>query len=193
MAPELLARSPWAILDDLRTHLQTSGPVTGRFEQTYVPAGFESGDRESGHLSIWLPDCLRWNYEEPEAKSFLICQGQVWFWNEGEDAGRKMQVEPESEPGLDLLLLPTDRLRDRYVAEARELEDGSSEIVLETPPTALSPLSARLVVDAAGEAVELLEFTDAEGNRSVFRISELQPLRHTALFQPPVDMEWIEE
>lgn len=186
-------QSPWELLDELRSHLQEAGPVTGRFVQTYVPAGFSSGDRESGHMSMWLPDCLRWNYEEPEKKSFLICQGQVWFWNDGESTGRRMEVDAESEPGLDLLLLPSDRLRSRYVSDAERLPDGGWRLRLETPRSAEVHLTARLEIDAERRVLRSLEHTDGEGNLTRFELQGTQPLHHTALFQPPPDMEWIAE
>ena len=133
--------------------------------QTYIPAGFREGDVESGHLSIWLPDCLRWNYEQPQAKSFLLCGEEVYFWNEDESGGRHYRVEPEEEPGLDLLLVEVGRLKERYVA-------------------ASEPVSMRVVG---------MEYTDDEGNLTRFEISDYQQLRHTALFQPPQDVEWTED
>ncbi len=130
-----LAESPWDLLEELRIDLEKSGPITGRFVQTYVPAGFTEGDRESGHLSLWLPECLRWNYEEPQKKSFLLCNEEVYFWNEDDPGGRHYRIDPEEEPGLDLLLLGVSRLRERYVAASDKLADGTYQISLTLPAT----------------------------------------------------------
>ena len=185
--------SPWELLQSLRDDMQRSGPITGKFDQTYVPAGFEQGDRESGHLSIWLPDCLRWNYEEPQAKSFLLCSNEVYFWNEDESGGRHYRVEPEEEPGLDLLLVDVARLKERYLADSEKLADGTYDISLALPPGAERAFSARIHLEPVSMRVVGLEYTDDEGNRTRFEISEYQLLRHTALFQPPRDIEWTEE
>ena len=99
--PPAAGASPWEVLAALRAALVKAGPITARFEQTYVPAGFSSGDVEKGHFSLWLPDCLRWSYTQPQVKSFLLCKREAWAWNEEEEGGRHYQVEPEKELGLD--------------------------------------------------------------------------------------------
>lgn len=185
--------SPWELLVDLRQELESGGPVSGQFVQTYIPAGFKNGDRESGHLSLWLPRCLRWNYEEPQEKSFLLCETDVWFWNPGEATGRRYQVTPEDEPGLDLLLVDVERLKERYVASSTRLGDGTYEIHLTLPPPAEGQWSARIRLDPVARRVAGLEYTDGEGNLTRFELSDYVKLSHTALFQPPQDLEWTEE
>ncbi len=191
--PAAEAVSPWELLQSLRDDLQRSGPITGKFEQTYVPAGFEQGDTESGHLSIWLPDCLRWNYVEPQAKSFLLCRDEVYFWNEDESGGRHYRIEPEEEPGLDLLLVDVTRLKERYVAGSEKLADGTYEISLALPPGTQRAFSARIHLEPVSMRVVGMEYTDEEGNLTRFEISDYQALRHTALFQAPRDIEWTED
>ncbi len=193
LAPSAWAVSPWELLEKLRDNLQRSGPVTGKFEQTYVPAGFDDGDTESGFLSIWLPDCLRWNYEQPQAKSFLLCGDEVHFWNEDESGGRHYRIEPEEEPGLDLLLVEVARLRERYVAGNSRLSDGTYEISLALPPDAERPFSAKIRLEPVSMRVVGMEYTDEEGNLTRFEISDYQQLRHTALFKPPQGIEWTRE
>ncbi len=187
------AVSPWELLEKLREDLQRSGPITGKFQQTYVPAGFEEGDQESGFLSIWLPDCLRWNYEQPQAKSFLLCGEEVYFWNESESGGRNYRIEPEQEPGLDLLLVEVTKLKERYVASNVKLDDGTYEITLALPPDAERPFSARIRLEPVSMRVVGMEYTDEEGNLTQFEISDYQQLRHTALFKPPQGIEWTKE
>ncbi len=187
------AISPWELLEKLRDDLQRSGPITGKFEQTYIPAGFQKGDKESGHLSIWLPDCMRWNYEQPQAKSFLLCGDDVHFWNEDESGGRHYRIEPAEEPGLDLLLVEVAKLKERYVAGNEKLADGTYEIALALPPDAERPFSAKIRLEPVSMRVVGMEYTDEEGNLTRFEISDYQTLHHTALFKPPQGIEWTEE
>lgn len=192
LAVPVAAQSPWELLEKLRSGLQAEGPLTAPFVQTYVPAGFSTGDSERGHLSMWLPDCLRWSYEEPQPKCFLLCGGEVYQWVPGEAAGRRFEVEAKDEPGLDLLLLSVESLRERYVASSARSPQGGWDIELATPPEA-GRFHARLSLDAAGKRVTALEYTDDEGNRTRFELGAATVLRHTALFRPPVDVTWSEE
>ncbi|MEM7587274.1 MAG: outer membrane lipoprotein carrier protein LolA [Acidobacteriota bacterium] len=187
------AVSPWELLENLRSDLQRSGPVTGKFEQTYIPAGFSEGDTESGHLSIWLPDCLRWNYVEPLAKNFLLCENEVYFWNEDESGGRHYEIEPKEEPGLDLLLVEVAELRERYVADSEKLNDGTYEISLALPQGTERGFSAKIRLEPVSMRISGMEYTDDEGNLTRFEITEYQQLRHTALFKPPQDVKWTRE
>ncbi len=188
-----LATSPWELLEELRSDLQRSGPIISRFQQTFIPAGFSQGEQESGRLALWLPDCLRWSYEQPQAKSFLLCGGEVWFWNEDEAGGRHYTVEPEEEPGLDLLLVEVARLKERYVAGSEKLADGTYEISLALPPDAERRFSARIRLDPVARRVVGLEYTDEEGNLTRFELSDYQALPDTAPFQPPAGVEWTDE
>ena len=185
--------SPWELLENLRNSLQEAGPTTAEFVQTYVPAGFTSGDEERGHLSIWLPDCLRWSYTEPAVKHFLVCQREVFFWNEDEPGGRRSKIRPEEEPGLDLLLVQVATLRERYIAQSEKLEDGGYRITLAVPSESDGRFSAEIRLDPSWKRVVELKYTDDEGNLTRFRLSNDQPLRHTALFRPPEGIEWTEE
>ncbi len=185
--------SPWVLLEGLRDDMQVSGPMTSRFIQTYIPAGFKDGDSERGHFSMWFPDCLRWNYEEPQTKNFLVCQNEVYYWSEEEPGGRRYRIDPKEEPGMDLLLVPLSTLRQRYTAQSDLQKDGSYVISLTTPPADDGKFSARIRLDRDKKRVTLLEYTDDEGNLTRFLISDYQGLSHTALFQPPDDIEWTEE
>jgi len=187
--PTPAADSPWQLLEGLRQALRTDGPVAARFVQTYRPAGFDSGDEESGHLSLWLPSCLRWNYDE--GRSFLVCDGEVHQWNEDEPAGRVFAIDPSEEAGLDLLLLEVDALQQRYVASSEKQAD-SSVIDLSMPPGQGS-YHARITLNHSGSRVTGFEYVDDEGNQTRFIISDYKTLGHTALFRPPVGLEWARE
>ena len=150
------ATSPWELLEDLRQSLLDAGPITGQFKQIYVPAGFSTGDEETGHLSLWLPKCLRWNYQEPQPKHFLLCNEQVWFWNDLGEDGRHYYIRPEEEPGLDLLLVEVSKLKQRYVAESSKLKDGTFEIRLATPEDAAQPFRATIRIDPVADRVVAL-------------------------------------
>ncbi len=191
-ASSVQASSPWELLEAMRNSLREAGPTTATFTQTYIPAGFTSGDQESGHFSIWLPRCLRWNYEEPEGKSFLLCEDEVWFWNIGENVGRHYQIDPGREPGLDLLLVDVAKLRERYTASSARLEDGTFEISLSTGQGA-DALAAKVRLDPTSDRVLSMEYTDDEGSLTRFDIGDYQALSHTGLFRPPGDLEWTEE
>lgn len=183
----------WSALRRLRAALE-SGPQVARFEQEYLPAGFTSGDRETGTLTVDLPGCLRWDYDEPFPKSYLLCRDTVWTWNPGEASGRTFVVDPEEERGLDLLRLGVERLAERYTAELLTATDGETAIRLEPLAAATEITAATLTLSPSGDALAVLSYRDVDGNTTRFEFSgHRAATAGDASLEPPADLTWIED
>lgn len=184
---------PWAVLSSVRQSLVEAGPTGARFVQTYIPAGFSSGEKESGQLALQLPDCLRWDYTEPYPKGFLLCGGVVHAWNPEDQSGRRYRVDRKNEPGLDLLLLGVDDLKNRYQAAAKAGEAGKVEVQL-TPKGKIAELAdAALTVDTATKRLVAVSYHDKEGNLTRFEINGYESLPRQGRFSPPTGIRWEEQ
>ncbi len=190
------AQDAWSLLEETRGALAAAGPLEADFTQSYVPAGFTTGERERGRLALALPDCLRWDYAEPYPKVFLLCEGQVRAWSPGERSGRVYALDREDEPGLDLLLLGVDRLRARYRARREPAEGGRVRVTLEPVASRTEAGSglrdAALLVDPAARRVVEVSYHDDEGNFTRFEIERYRPLRAADAFTPPAGLAWEE-
>ncbi|HEV2846328.1 MAG TPA: outer membrane lipoprotein carrier protein LolA [Thermoanaerobaculia bacterium] len=185
---------PWSLLKNVRKSLVESGPTGASFVQTFIPAGFTSGEKESGRLALHLPDCLRWDYTEPYPKSFLLCGGVVHAWNEEDKTGRRYRVDRKNEPGLDLLLLGVDDLKERYRASAKAAEGGRVEVSLSPKEKKLAELTdAVLTVDPESQRVVAIAYHDREGNLTRFEINGYQGLSRQGSFSPPAGVRWEEQ
>lgn len=187
--PEAGAPDPWQTLERVRAALIAAGPTAAEFVQTYVPAGFSTGEEERGRLALALPDCLRWDYAEPYPKSFLLCGNEAFYWNPEDGTGRRYAIEREREPGLDLLLLGVEELRGRYDAAAAA-EDGLIAVTLTPRRDMVELAGARLVVDAGSLRLVEVAYTDREGGRSRFVLSGHGPLGEDGRFSPPEGIAW---
>lgn len=184
---------PWTVLKDVRQSLVEAGPTGASFTQTFIAAGFSSGDQESGRLALALPDCMRWDYLNPFPKSFLLCGGTVHAWNEGDPTGRRYRVDRKNEPGLDLLLLGVDALKERYRATAKTVEGGRIEVALSPKEKKLAELTdATLTVDPTSQRVVAVSYHDSEGNLTKFEITGYQDLSRQGSFSPPSNIRWLE-
>jgi outer membrane lipoprotein-sorting protein len=184
---------PWKVLTGVRQSLVETGPTGASFVQTFIATGFSSGDQESGRIALALPDCMRWDYLNPFPKTFLLCGGTVHAWNEGDPTGRRYRVDRKNEPGLDLLLLGVDTLKERYRATARTLADGRIEIALTPKDKRLAELKdAALTVDPASQRVVAVSYHDSEGNLTKFEITGYQDLSRQGSFSPPANVRWVE-
>lgn len=182
----------WAELEAARESLAAASPLAANFVQTYVPAGFSTGDEESGRLFLSLPSCLRWDYEEPYPRRYLLCGQTVWIWSPGEPFGDRYLSVSREEAGLDFLLLSVERLRQRYEAVLGAGEDGSTRIELAAPSSQASFARARITLDGASRHPVRLEYTDWEGNETRFDLTLYRGLEETSLFLPPEGIEWVD-
>lgn len=184
------ADDPWLAIERLRAALAADGPLEAAFQQSFVPVGFSTGDTEGGALALSPPDCLRWDYTDPDPKSFLVCGSRAWSWVEGEPRGQRFTIEAERELGLDLLLLPAAELAARYRAEGHRLPTGELEILLEPLAEDGDLAVANLVLEPEGRRPAALDWRDREGNVTSFRFTGWRELADGDRFGPPPALEW---
>ena len=150
--------------------------------------------RATGRLTLALPGCLRWDYDEPFPKSYLLCDETIWTWNPGEASGRTFIVDPEEERGLDLLRLGVERLEERYSADLVAGAGPAPVVRLQPTGPANEIVAATLELTAGGDSLAELSYRDAEGNTTRFEFSDHQVLAGgTARLEPPAGLVWIEE
>ncbi|MEO8503582.1 MAG: outer membrane lipoprotein carrier protein LolA [Acidobacteriota bacterium] len=190
-------RTAWAMLESLRAGLAAEGRLSADFTQVYTPAGFSTGEIATGRLALSLPDCLRWDYFSPDTKSFLLCSQDAYAWTEGDIEGRHQRVEARDEPGLDLLLLPMDHLRQRYDATIKSTSAGATIILVPRSDPATkknaSPLQATIELDPTGKRLLSLSYFDRDNNRTQFTIAGYKPISDRKLFLPPEALRWHED
>ncbi|HVS03685.1 MAG TPA: outer membrane lipoprotein carrier protein LolA [Thermoanaerobaculia bacterium] len=192
--PHAVTEDPWAVIEALRQQWQRQGSVAWDFTQTFVPAGFSSGEEESGRVVLDLPRCLRWDYRDPYPKSYLLCGDELRAWNPGEPLGRVYPVDRLAQPGLDLLLLDVDRLRRRYDASLRQEGKRGVRVRLEPRGGAAGPLrEAELLVDPGKGRLLEMTYRDADGNRTRFRFRNRRPGPGDDVFEPPAGVRWERE
>ena len=191
-APQAPAIDPWRALTELRLHLAASGALGAKFRQSYVPAGFATGDEETGRVALALPDCLRWDYSEPYPKAYLLCGSRLHTWVTGEPQGERLHVEARDEAGLDLLLLPVEQLQERYRAVAKVAAGGAIDVELVPTDPGSRIAQAQITFDLASQRPTALAYRDRDGNRSSFRFEAFESVGDATLFTPPSTLIWKE-
>lgn len=181
----------WQVLEQARAKMHQAGPQLWRFVQTYLPTGFDRGEEESGRVALDLPKCVRWDYDQPYPKSFLLCGETLWSWNAGEPAGQVYDLD-RAVPGLDLLLLDVADLSQRYTAIAQAAGNATRVLLVPKQAGASALKDAAILVGKDGVLRELT-YRDAEGNRTTFRFSDRRALADAGVFEPPANVKWRRE
>jgi hypothetical protein len=119
-----------------------------------------------------------------------LCGGIVHAWNPEDKTGQRYRVDRKNEPGLDLLLLGLDDLKNRYSATAKPLGGGRVEVLL-TPQGKLTELAdATLTVDTTTKRLAQVSYHDREGNLTRFEITAYEALPQPGNFSPPPGIRW---
>ena len=188
----MTAEDPWSLVERFRQNLTAESPFRARFEQSYRPEGFSSAEIESGDMVLSLPECLRWDYDDPFPKSFILCGDVFHYWNPGEADGHREEIEAREQPGLDLLLLEVSELRARYSID-RQSRDGEGVAIVLRPRQANEFVAeATLRLDASLSRLLELRYLDPQGNSTSFKISDYRPGLEPGTFNPPEDVIWVE-
>ena len=185
------AADPWQLLAQAREGMHHSGPQLWSFAQTYLPTGFDRGEEEHGRVALDLPKCVRWDYDDPYPKSFLLCGETLWSWNAGEPAGHVYALD-QAQPGLDLLLLATGELAQRYNATAQPA-GNATRVQLVPKAGGTNVLKDAAILVAKDGTLRELTYRDAEGNRTTFRFSDRRELADRGVFTAPTNVKWQRE
>jgi len=186
-APAAAEDDPWRLLAAVRERLAAE-PRIASFVQTYVPAGFSSGESESGTVAFDLPERVRWDYTEPYPRSFLVAGATVYAWSEGDEAGRRLALDSAEARHLDLLRLDSVQLAQRYVAERITAPIGNGVEVVLTPLAPASEIAEARIVVGPELGLTSLSYRDREGNATRFELSPMRRLDNPSrLLPPPLD------
>ena len=189
-APAAAQEDPWRLLAAVRERLAAE-PRIADFVQTYTPAGFSSGESESGTVAFDLPERVRWDYTEPYPRSYLVDGGIVYAWSDGDEAGRRLALDSAEAQHLDLLRLDAAQLAQRYVAERATGATGSGVEVVLTPLAPGSEIAEARIAVGPELTLTSLSYSDREGNATRFELSPTRRLDDPSRLVPP-PLEWRE-
>jgi outer membrane lipoprotein carrier protein len=139
------------------------------FEQTYTPAGFSNARREKGTVWIQAPEQLRFEYSEPDRKTFTYDGREGRFYSPADRQLNVRKLSPEERARLPIVFLtdPSDLAR-RYEITSEAAADGAQRLVL--LPRDPRPELARLELTVASDGtIRGLSYADDAGNKTDFR------------------------
>mgnify|MGYP001199124416 CR=1 FL=1 len=73
-----------AVLDGLQKTYENTSTFDAQFEQAYTYALLKKNNKSSGRVSFQKPGQMRWDYNKPEVKSFIISEDSLWIHQPGD-------------------------------------------------------------------------------------------------------------
>ncbi|MGH9399142.1 MAG: outer membrane lipoprotein carrier protein LolA, partial [Thermoanaerobaculia bacterium] len=107
-------------LDRARAHYADGAAYAAAFVQAYTPAGFTTGQSESGTVWIQAPERLRFDYEAPEKKTFTYDAGEGRFLAPEDHQLTIHRLTPDERARLPVVFLTSAGELSRQYAIAAE-------------------------------------------------------------------------
>lgn len=177
------------IVSNLEKKLQEIQTLEADFIQTYFPAYEIQGIKERGHLYLRRPDQMRWDYFEPEKKSFLL-KGDVllsYFFEDKQVIHLPLEEEIIKQSILGLLSGKT-KLLDLYSAEVIAREAKERIVTLKLQPLDKQEITSLLLeVDTRSWLIVRIVFFEVSGVRQEFLFSrfKVNPSLPAKIFEIP--------
>ncbi len=146
--------------------------LTARFVQTYRSGALGREVVEKGALSLKPPGRMRWDYREPETKTF-VSDGKTSYFYVPAD---KQVIRRETSDARDLPSMLLSGQSDVLATFDAALESGPGGLQrLRLTPRKPDPEIEHLYVDVdAGDRIRAILVVDAQGNRSQFAFDDIR-------------------
>src|SRR5207245_9077258 len=169
--------------------------VTGTeasFTQRFTPKGFTRSQVESGSVIFGTLPMMRWTYTKPEEKVFVFDGTNSWFYVPADKQVTVTSIDDRRRSELPFLLIGDPAARERLFV-VKESNRGRSVIVSLQPRDASSAIrSLTLTIAPNTHLIQQLDYSDREGNRTVFDFSGYQRRAVSAdlfHFTPPAGVQ----
>jgi outer membrane lipoprotein carrier protein len=146
--------------------------LTARFVQTYKSGVLGPAVVERGLVSIKRPGRMRWEYKDPEKKTF-VSDGKTFYFYVPADRQVVVRDQDEERSIPALLLSGKGDILGQFEPGLETGPDGRERLRL--VPRKKTPEIERVFVEADAEGrVRSIEVADAQGSRSHFALSDIR-------------------
>ena len=151
--------------------------MEAQFTHSFTPKGFKTPQIESGSVVFGKLPMMRWAYAKPEQKTFVFDGSRTWFYVPADKQVTIADIDDRRKLELPFLLIGDPSARDRSFV-IKQLPRGLSIATTLEPRDAASLIRTVTVVsNASTQLIDSIEYTDRDGNRTVFTFSGYHPAR----------------
>jgi len=162
------------------------------FTQRFTPKGFTKSQVESGSVIFGALPMMRWTYSNPEEKVFVFDGTNSWFYVAADKQVTVAAIDDRRRSELPFLLIGDPSARQRLFV-VTESNRGGSVVVSLQPRSASSAIrNVTLTLLPNTHLIQQLEYSDREGNRTIFEFSGYQRRAVSAdlfHFTPPAGVQ----
>lgn len=164
------------------------------FVQRFTPKGFKNAQVESGTVIFGTLPQMRWSYSRPEQKLFVFDGNRSWFYVPADKQVTVATLDGQKRRDLPFLLIGDPASRNRSFAVKEQARGGNVITTLQPRDGSGLLRSIAITSSASTHLIQSVEYTDREGNRTVFELSGYHPASassDTFRFVPPAGVQTV--
>jgi len=144
------------------------------FTQRFTPKGFTRSQVESGAVIFGPLPMMRWTYMKPEEKVFVFDGTNSWFYVAADKQVMVATIDDRRRSELPFLLIGDPAARERLFAVNESARGGATVVTLQPRSASSAIRNVTVTIATATHLIQQLEYSDREGNRTVFDLSGYQ-------------------
>ena len=171
--PAVDSAAAQGVVRRIEEHHARAGDLTARFVQVYRSGLLGREVTERGVVSIKRPGRMRWEYKDPEPKTF-ISDGTTFYFYVPADRQVIVKAQDEERSLVCLLLSGKTDVLGQFAAELVTPPEERLLRLRLTPRTPEPEIDQVLVDVEPSGRVRHIQVEDAQGNRSRFRFDDIR-------------------
>ena len=156
------------------------GGAEAQFTHSFTPKGFKSAQVESGSVIFGKLPAMRWTYTRPEAKTYVFDGTRSWFYVPADKQVTVADIDDQRKRELPFLLVGDPAARERSFIVREQRHGGQILTTLQPRETASLIRTVTVTSNASSHLIESIDYTDRDGNRTLFSFSGYHPARVSA-------------
>ncbi len=173
---------------DPTTAIHGAAGKTADFTQRFTPKGFKKEQVERGQVTFGEPPQMRWSYTSPEEKVFVFDGTTSWLYLPADQQVTIHKLTDDERRKLPFFIL-SDPAK---TASAFSLRESGLRTTFSARDA--NAMLREIIVERSGDGmIKRIEYTDAQGNRTVFEFGNFRKAAATSFrFDPPAGTQTVE-
>lgn len=151
-----------------------------QFTQRFTPKGFKTAQVESGSVIFGKLPSMRFTYAKPEAKTFVFDGTRSWLYVPADKQVTVVDVDEQRRRELPFLVIGDQVARDRNFVVKHAQRGNVFVTTLQPRDPANAIRNVVVTSNVSTHLIDSVEYSDRDGNRTVFSFSGYHPARVAA-------------
>jgi outer membrane lipoprotein carrier protein len=164
-----------ALVDRVQAFYEGTADFTARFQQDYTYKAFKRTQTSTGSVTFMKPGLMRWEYEKPSAKSFVLAGDKVYSLDREAKLLTKAKIDTNQLSASVTFLFGKGKLADEFTISKKDCA-ACAGTQLQLDPKLADARFQRIFLEIDPKSAQVLKSTvvDPDGSENAIRFIDLK-------------------